>query len=151
MTTIEYFTDGACQGNPGPGGWAVFCFNPILEKSGFEKHTTNNRMELTAVIQSFDFMEKNNKYILYTDSQYVYKGIMEWRHSWKKNGWKNSKKKMVENLDLWKKLDELVDYHSNVEYQWIRGHNGNEGNERADQLANEAIRANEAITSGSIN
>lgn len=139
MTIIEYYTDGACHGNPGPGGWAFCCFDPILEKAGFEKHTTNNRMELMAIIQSFETMEKNKKYIIYTDSQYAYKGITEWRHSWKKNGWKNSKKRVVENLDLWKRLDELVECHENVKYQWIRGHNGKEGNEKADQLANEAI------------
>lgn len=139
MTIIEFYTDGACQGNPGRGGWAFCCLDPILEKSGFEHYTTNNRMELVAVIRAFDEIKEDKQYILYTDSQYVYKGITEWRHSWKKKDWKNSKKKEIENIDLWKELDVLVETHINVEYQWIRGHDGNIGNERADKLANEAI------------
>lgn len=139
MSTIHFFTDGACRGNPGVGSWAVYCSNPFLEKSGVETMTTNNRMELMAVIQSFEWMETFKSYIIYTDSQYVWKGIKEWRHGWKKNGWKNSKKKVVENIDLWKTLDALVETHPHVDYKWIRGHNGNEGNEYVDRLANEAI------------
>lgn len=139
MTVIEFYTDGACKKNPGVGGWAVCCFNPPIEKNGFEKDTTNNRMELVAVIRAFEEIKEDKKYILYTDSQYVYKGITEWRHSWKKKGWKNSMKKEIQNIDLWKELDVLVDKNTNVEYRWIRGHDGNIGNERADKLANEAI------------
>jgi ribonuclease HI len=145
MNTIEYYTDGACKKNPGVGGWAVCGFDPPLERNGFEKHTTNNRMELVAVIRAFDEMEKDCNYIIYTDSQYVYKGITEWRHSWKKKDWSNSKKKVIENVDLWKELDLLVESHKNVEYQWIRGHDGNIGNEKADRLANEAILQNMSI------
>lgn len=140
--TIKIYTDGACRGNPGPGGWAFCCLNPLFEQSGFENQTTNNRMELKAMIEFLKQTDQEKQYIVYTDSQYVYKGIMNWRHSWKKNGWKNSKKKQIENLDLWKWLDELVECRTNIDYQWIRGHNGDEGNEKADLLANEAITKN---------
>jgi ribonuclease HI len=140
MNEIEIFTDGACRGNPGPGGWGA-----ILRSGGKEKelwggadNTTNNRMELTAVIRALEALKRPSKVRLYTDSQYVQKGISEWIHSWKRKGWKTADKKDVKNADLWRELDVLAAQHQ-VEWNWVRGHAGHAENERADELANKGI------------
>ena len=137
MSHVEIFTDGACKGNPGPGGWGAVLRMGAHEKeiSGGEPHTTNNRMELMAVIQSLRALTRHCSVILHTDSQYVQKGISEWIFSWKRRGWKTADKKPVKNADLWQLLDTECARH-NMEWRWVRGHNGDPGNERADQLAN---------------
>ena len=136
------YTDGACSGNPGPGGWGVLMqFNGIeKELCGGEAETTNNRMELMAAIEALRAVKPNytGRIHLWTDSQYVLKGITEWIHGWKKRGWKKADKKAVINADLWKILDELNHAH-NVEWSWVKGHAGIEGNERADELARRGI------------
>lgn len=138
MVTI--YTDGACKGNPGAGGWGVVLIYGEHRKElfGGEKHTTNNRMELLAAIQGLDALKRSCQVDLYTDSQYVRKGITEWMLNWKKNGWKTAAKKPVKNDDLWKKLDELSGKHQ-VKWHWVKGHAGHPLNERADQLANEGV------------
>ena len=136
---ISIYTDGACKVNPGKGGWGVFIENSNEKLYGGESHTTNNRMELTAVIESLKYLKQRNTLescTIYTDSQYVFNGITKWRHNWKENDWKNSKKKSVLNYDLWKKLDFMVAESKHVSFVWIRGHNGDYGNEMADMLAN---------------
>ena len=138
---VEIFTDGACCGNPGPGGWGAqirFGRN-VKEIYGGEKDTTNNRMELLAAIKGLEELKKSSKVRIFTDSQYLKNGITEWIHSWKVNHWKGANKKMVKNVDLWKKLDNVIANH-NIEWEWIRGHSGNPGNERADQLAQKGIQ-----------
>ncbi len=137
---IEIFTDGACRGNPGPGGWGAILRSGSHEKtiSGAEKHTTNNRMELTAVISALSLIKKPSKINITTDSNYVKDGISKWIHGWKKNGWKTADKKPVKNADLWGELDKLVQPHD-IKWHWVRGHTGHPENEHADQLANEAI------------
>jgi ribonuclease HI len=139
---VEIFTDGACRGNPGPGGWgAILRFNGVeKELSGGEAATTNNRMELTAVIRALEALRQPSKARVYTDSQYVQKGIKEWIHGWKRNGWKTSDKKDVKNKDLWIELDELRKRHE-IEWHWVKGHAGHPENERADALANMGIPA----------
>jgi ribonuclease HI len=139
---LRIYTDGACRGNPGPGGWGVYSETDQKEICGFEQNTTNNRMELQAVIRAFDLLYDYQKgcHKIYTDSQYVYKGITQWRHTWKANNWTNSKKKKIENMDLWRQLDLLVEAYPNTTYEWVRAHNGNEGNERADKLATAPFR-----------
>ena len=141
MKTIELFTDGSCSGNPGPGGWGVVVVdeNKITKFSGRELSTTNNRMELLAAIKGLEELKKSSKVRIFTDSQYLKNGITEWIHSWKVNHWKGANKKMVKNVDLWKKLDNVIANH-NIEWEWIRGHSGNPGNERADQLAQKGIQ-----------
>lgn len=134
---VEIFTDGACSGNPGIGGWGIILRYKTQEKelSGSELETTNNRMELTAVIMALSALNKSCNISLYTDSQYVMKGITEWLDNWKKNGWKTSNKKQaVKNVDLWQQLDELVQKHE-IRWIWVKGHNGHAENERCDALA----------------
>ena len=138
--TVTVFTDGACSGNPGPGGWgAILKFGDTeKELKGGEGHTTNNRMELMAAISALEALKKPCVVDLTTDSQYVRKGITEWIHGWKRNGWRTSAKAPVKNADLWQALDELNASH-NVEWRWVKGHSGDPGNERADQLSNDGI------------
>jgi ribonuclease HI len=139
MKQVTVFTDGACKGNPGPGGWGVLLTFGDVEKElfGGELETTNNRMELMAVIMALEALKKPCKVHLYADSQYVLKGINEWLAGWKAKGWKTAAKKPVKNVDLWKRLDGLVTSAGHeIEWTWVKGHNGHPGNERADQLAN---------------
>jgi len=137
---VIIFTDGGCRGNPGPGGWgALMRFgNHEKEIYGYEEETTNNRMELMAAIRSLEILSRDCSIILTTDSQYVRQGITEWMEGWKKRGWKTAAKKPVKNKDLWQRLDEAVKRHD-VEWKWVKGHSGHEGNERADDLANRAM------------
>jgi ribonuclease HI len=140
LPVIEIYTDGACRGNPGPGGWGVLLRYDHHEKklSGHEDHTTNNRMELTAVIQGLSALKKPCKIIITTDSQYVKNGITQWIFQWKKNNWKTADKKPVKNIDLWQALDELIQSHT-IEWHWVKAHNGHIENEIVDKLAVEAI------------
>ena len=134
---VEIYTDGACKGNPGVGGWGALLRygGKTREIHGGEAHTTNNRMELTAVIRALEALKRSSKVKLHTDSQYVQLGISAWIHDWKKRGWRTADKKPVKNEDLWRRLDELRDGHD-IEWIWVRGHDGDPGNERADELAN---------------
>ncbi|QRN03805.1 ribonuclease HI [Legionella sp. MW5194] len=138
--TVEIFTDGACKGNPGPGGWGALLRYNGQEKAlyGGETHTTNNRMELTAAIRALSALTRPCVVDLYTDSQYMRQGMMEWLHGWKKKGWLNAKKEPVKNADLWQELDRLSKMHT-IRWHWVRGHSGHPENERADELANLAI------------
>ena len=140
--TCHIYTDGACKGNPGPGGWGAIleCDGRERELCGGERATTNNRMELTAVIEALNALKRPCRVILHTDSQYVQKGITEWIGRWKAHGWRTSAKEPVKNVDLWRKLDEAVGDHQ-IEWVWVRGHAGHEGNERADALANRGVAA----------
>ncbi|MCG8535766.1 MAG: ribonuclease HI [Pseudomonadales bacterium] len=140
MEPVEIYTDGACKGNPGPGGWGVLLRYKGQEKQlkGAEPETTNNRMELTAALEGLKSLKRPCKVSLTTDSQYVRKGITEWIHGWKKKGWKNASKKPVKNADLWQALDEATQQHD-IEWHWVKGHSGHAENELVDQLANEAI------------
>ena len=137
---VEIFTDGACRGNPGPGGWGVLLRCEQHEKKFFggEDNTTNNRMELTAAIEGLSSLNQPCDVTLTTDSQYVRKGITEWIINWKQRGWKTAAKKDVKNVDLWKQLDVLIQQH-NVEWLWVKGHSGHYENEIADQLANQGV------------
>jgi ribonuclease HI len=137
---VEIYTDGACRGNPGPGGWGVLLRTQGREKElfGGEALTTNNRMELTAVIRGLEALKRRCQVRLYTDSQYVQKGISEWVKDWKRRGWRTADKKPVKNVDLWQQLDVLSREHD-VDWHWVRGHAGHDGNERADRLANRGI------------
>ncbi len=139
---VEIYTDGACKGNPGPGGWGAFLRYGAHEKDlfGGEAHTTNNRMELLAVISALKTLTRTCEVTLHTDSQYVKNGIETWIHGWKKNGWKTAAKQPVKNEDLWRALDEQVARHT-VQWRWVKGHAGNPGNERADQLANRGVES----------
>ncbi|MBX3321454.1 MAG: ribonuclease HI [Phycisphaeraceae bacterium] len=140
---VELYTDGACSGNPGPGGWAFLLRHPTsgkeIEDSGAEAMTTNNRMELLAVINGLKALGKRSSVDLYSDSQYVLKGLSEWMAGWKRRGWRTADKKPVKNVDLWQALDELAAGHE-VRFHWIRGHQGHPENERCDQLAVEAYQ-----------
>lgn len=137
---IEAFTDGACRGNPGPGGWGVLLrFNDHEKRlCGGEAETTNNRMELMAVIQALESLKRECKVKVTSDSQYVLKGINEWMENWKKRGWKTAAKKPVKNLDLWQRLDKARENHD-IEWVWVKGHSGHDENEIADELANQGI------------
>ncbi len=140
---VEIFTDGACSGNPGPGGWGAIVRYGHHEKVlyGFEPDTTNNRMELQAAIEGLKALKKPCDVVLYTDSQYVKQGITLWIHNWKKNHWRNASKQPVKNQDLWQALEKATCQHQ-VVWQWVKGHNGHEDNERADALARRAIEEN---------
>ena len=134
---VEIYTDGACKGNPGAGGWGALLKRgaKMREIHAGEAHTTNNRMELTAVIRALEALGKGSRVKLHTDSQYVQLGISEWIHAWKRRGWRTADRKPVKNEDLWRRLDELREGHD-IEWIWVRGHDGDPGNERADELAN---------------
>jgi len=134
---VVIYTDGACKGNPGPGGWGALlsCNGTERELFGGELNTTNNRMELTAVIRALESLKRRCVVAVYTDSQYVKKGIETWIHAWKKNGWKTADRKSVKNADLWQELDRLAREHD-IEWHWVRGHAETAGNNRADALAN---------------
>ena len=140
MNRVEIFTDGACRGNPGPGGWGALLRFGDDEKElcGGEAETTNNRMELMAVIQALSALKRPCDVILTSDSTYVLKGIQEWMPSWKKRGWKTAGKKPVKNVDLWKLLDDAIQGHT-IDWRWVKGHSGHAENEIADQLANRGI------------
>lgn len=140
MKEVEIFTDGACRGNPGPGGWGALLRYGGTEKPlfGGEAHTTNNRMELQAAIAGLEALKQPCQVDLTTDSQYVRLGITQWLKGWKQKGWKTAGKKPVKNIDLWQRLDELTQYHT-VNWHWVKGHNGHRENEIADQLANRGI------------
>ncbi len=139
---IEIYTDGACRGNPGVGGWAALLRRGTDEKEilGAEAHTTNNRMELTAVIRALEALRRPVQARIYTDSEYVRRGVTEWLAGWKARGWRTADKKPVKNQDLWQRLDELIVPHR-LEWHWVPGHAGVADNERVDRLANEAIDA----------
>ena len=145
---VTIFTDGACSGNPGPGGWGAILISGAHEREicGGEPATTNNRMEMMAAIQALEALKRPCKVELHTDSQYVRKGITEWIGGWKARGWKTADKKPVKNDDLWKRLDAARARHD-VDWRWVKGHNGHELNERADALAGKGLR--EALESGS--
>lgn len=138
--TIDIYTDGACKGNPGPGGWGALLRWGGRERElfGGEAATTNNRMELMAVIEALRALKRPMDVVVHTDSQYVHKGITEWMRNWKARGWKTADRKPVKNVDLWQQLDMLVSAHR-VRWQWVRGHSGHPGNERADELANRGV------------
>ncbi|MRG71568.1 ribonuclease HI [Alphaproteobacteria bacterium HT1-32] len=137
---IEIFTDGACSGNPGPGGWGAILRWRETEKelSGGEASTTNNRMELMAAICALETLKRPSSCVLYTDSTYVRDGITKWIHGWKRNGWKTAAKKPVKNAELWQRLEKACATHQ-VDWQWVKGHAGHPENERADQLARDAV------------
>ncbi len=137
---VEIFTDGACRGNPGPGGWAALLRSGGNEKivSGYEPETTNNRMELLAAIEGLAVLKRPCRVRLTTDSQYLRQGVMQWMPRWKRNGWRTAAKQPVKNKDLWQRLDTLAATHD-VDWHWVRGHSGHLENERVDQAANEAI------------
>jgi ribonuclease HI len=137
---VEIYTDGACKGNPGVGGWGALLqiMGKERELCGGEAHTTNNRMELLAAIRALEALKRPCRVILHTDSKYVQQGISIWVHNWKQRGWKTADKKPVKNEDLWRTLDELANKH-HVQWVWIKGHAGHDGNERADELANRGI------------
>lgn len=139
---IKVYTDGACKGNPGQGGWGALILENDVKREiyGGESNTTNNRMELMAVIKALELLREQNDITIFTDSTYVQKGISEWIINWKRNGWKSSNKKSVKNKDLWVELDNLNDLMS-VKWQWIKGHAGHSGNERADYLANLGVNS----------
>lgn len=140
MAAVEIFSDGACKGNPGVGGWGALLRMGETEKElfGGEANTTNNRMELMAVIQALTALTRPCEVLIHTDSQYVMKGMMEWIDGWKAKGWKTAAKQPVKNDDLWKTLDKLVAMHD-VDWRWVKGHSGHPENERADQLANRGV------------
>ncbi len=138
--SVEIFTDGSCKGNPGPGGWGALLRFGTEEKElfGGEPDTTNNRMELLAVIEALSALTRPCDVVLHTDSQYVQKGITEWIHAWKARAWKTADKKPVKNADLWRRLEAVSSKHR-VDWRWVKGHAGHDGNERADELANRGV------------
>lgn len=137
---VEIWTDGACKGNPGPGGWGALLKLGAVEKTlhGGEPLTTNNRMEMLAVIEALGALKRPCKVLLHVDSQYVMKGMTEWIHGWKQRGWRTADKKPVKNADLWQRMDKEVAKHS-ITWKWVKGHAGDPGNERADLLANRGV------------
>lgn len=137
---LTIYTDGACSGNPGPGGWGAILLYKKHKKeiSGGQKNTTNNQMEMKAVIEALKLLKKESELILYTDSKYVMDGITKWIFSWKKNGWKSANKKPVKNLELWQELDTQAKKHK-IEWIWVKGHSGNHYNELVDELARRAV------------
>ncbi|MEY3628517.1 MAG: ribonuclease [Pseudomonadota bacterium] len=137
---VEIWTDGACKGNPGPGGWGVLLKMGAVEKTlhGGEPLTTNNRMEMLAVIEALGALKRPCNVLLHVDSQYVMKGMTEWIHGWKQRGWRTADKKPVKNADLWQRMDQEVAKHS-ITWKWVKGHAGDPGNERADLLANRGV------------
>lgn len=141
MSEVTLYTDGACKGNPGVGGWGAFLQSGRHSKElfGGEANTTNNRMELTAVIQGLAALKRPCIVNIYTDSQYVKNGMQEWIHNWKARGWKTASKQPVKNVELWQALDAEVNKHQ-VHWHWIKGHAGNPGNEKADELANRGVK-----------
>jgi len=140
LTEVVIYTDGACKGNPGPGGWGAWLKSGEHEKElwGGEPLTTNNRMELTAVIEALASLKRRSQVVIYTDSEYVRNGITSWIHGWKARGWKTADKKPVKNVDLWQRLEALAAGHE-MTWRWVKGHAGDPGNERADQLANRGV------------
>ncbi len=140
MSDVVIYTDGACKGNPGPGGWGAWLKSGEHEKElwGGEPLTTNNRMELTAVIEALASLRKRCAVTIYTDSEYVRNGITKWIHGWKERGWKTADRKPVKNIELWQRLDTMAAGHD-VTWRWVKGHAGDPGNERADQLANRGV------------
>lgn len=140
LTTVTIYTDGACSGNPGPGGWGAILdgYGKTRELKGGEADTTNNRMELMAAIVALETLTQPCSIILHTDSTYVRDGITTWIHNWKKRGWKTSAKKPVKNVDLWQRLEAATTRHE-IDWRWVKGHAGDPGNERADALANEGM------------
>ncbi|ALS60959.1 MULTISPECIES: ribonuclease HI [Pandoraea] len=142
LPQVDIYTDGACKGNPGPGGWGALLVAGKHRKElfGGEANTTNNRMELLAVIRALEALNKPCQVVLHTDSQYVQKGISEWIHGWKARGWKTAAKEPVKNADLWQELDAVSQKHD-IEWRWVKGHAGHEGNEAADQLANRGVES----------
>lgn len=148
MTRVTIYTDGACRGNPGPGGWGALLVSGSNEKElyGGVAETTNNRMELTAAIEGLRALKRHGQVTIYTDSQYLRRGITEWIEQWKRKGWKTAARKAVKNEDLWRELDQIAT-GKEIEWCWVKGHSGHPGNERADELANRGIDA--LLTSGS--
>jgi ribonuclease HI len=142
---VEIWTDGACKGNPGPGGWGALLKMGAIEKTlhGGEPLTTNNRMEMLAVIEALGALKRPCKVLLHVDSQYVMKGITEWIHGWKQRGWRTADKKPVKNADLWQRMEEEVAKHT-ITWKWVKGHAGDPGNERADLLANRGVEETRA-------
>ncbi|WAT19099.1 ribonuclease HI [Aurantiacibacter sp. MUD11] len=142
MTKVEIFTDGACKGNPGPGGWGAILRSGGKEKelSGSDAETTNNRMELTAAIEALKALKRPCEIALHTDSKYMIDGITKWIHGWRRNGWKNAAKKPVANADLWQALEAAMEPHR-IDWHWVKGHAGHPENERADRLASDAADA----------
>ena len=141
MPQVVVYTDGACSGNPGPGGWGAILMSGAHRKeiSGGEAPTTNNRMEMMAAISALEALKKPSKVMLFTDSKYVMDGIKSWIHGWKKRGWTTADKKPVKNKELWQRLDDARQRHD-IEWQWVKGHAGNTENERADELAREGLQ-----------
>lgn len=137
---VVVYTDGACKGNPGPGGWGVWLRSGDHAKElwGGERHTTNNRMEMTAVIEALASLKRSCEVVIYTDSSYVKDGITSWIHGWKKRGWKTADGKPVKNVELWQRIDALAQLHR-VDWRWVKGHAGDPGNEKADELANRGV------------
>jgi len=141
VKVVSIFTDGACKGNPGPGGWGAILRYGEAEKQlfGGERDTTNNRMELRAAIEALSILNRRCEVVLTTDSQYVRKGVTQWLKNWKRNGWKTANKAPVKNADLWQQLDQLIAGHS-IDWRWVKGHSGHPENELADQLANRGVK-----------
>lgn len=140
MADVEIYTDGACSGNPGPGGWGAILTSGGRRKElcGGEKQTTNNRMEMTAAIKALEALKTPCRVQLHTDSSYLKDGITQWIHKWKQNGWRTSNRKAVKNADLWTEIDDLIGCHQ-VTWHWVKGHAGDPGNERADELARDGM------------